>query len=279
MAGRDSITRIAAWILLAGMVALSASSCATKKFILTLHDENMSKNREIESRLANLERSVAHIDSMANEQYGLLRGTRAVVSNQSKNQEDYILSISARLDNINHLMNDLSQKLQAIQLYGGMESSPSKTPGAPETAPKNNTPSSSGSYNPISASPSVDPKELYNTALTDFNDGDYDSAEMRFVAFLIQFPKNELAPNAQFWLGEVDFAQKKYDLAITEFDKVVKSYPESEKAPTALLKIADAQIELGKKGDAKKTLIRITKEYKNSDDAKKARDRLRKIGK
>jgi tol-pal system protein YbgF len=279
MAGRDSMTRIAAGILLAGMVAISASSCATKKFMLTLHDESMTKDRDIESRLANLERRVAHIDSMTNEQYGLLRGTRAVVSNQSKSQEDYILSVSARLDNINHLMNELNQKLQAIQLYGGVDSAaPKSTPDSEPDASKGSAPSSSGSYNPISSNAQVDPKELYNTALSDLNNGDYDNAEMRFVAFLIQFPRHELAANAQYWLGEVDYAQKKYDLAVTEFGKVVKNYPEAEKVPAALLKTAYAQIELGKKAEAKKTLNIIIKEHKNSEEFKAARDKLRKLG-
>lgn len=268
------MTRIAAGILLAGMVAVSISSCATKKFILTLHEETMTKNREIESRLAYLERSVSHIDSMTNEQFGLLRGTRAVVSSQSKTQEDYILSISARLDNINHLMNDLSQKLQSIQMYGGMDSSAPKSPNAPDSG----STQPSGSYNPISSALTVDPKVLYNDALADFNNNNYDTAEGRFITFLIQFPKHELAPNAQYWLGEVDYAQKKYDLAVAEFDKVVKNYPQSEKAPAALFKMALAQVGLGKKGDAKATLNRIIKEYKTSPEYKLARDQLRKIG-
>ncbi len=266
-------------IILAGMVAVTASSCATKKFMLTLHDETMTKDRDMESRLAHLERTVAHIDSMTNEQYGLLRGTRAVVSNQSKSQEDYILSISARLDNVNHLMNELNQKLQAIQLYGGVDSGAPKTPGAPgDDGSGGASAAPSGSYNPIASSPSVDPKELYNTALSDLNNSDYENAEMRFMAFLIQFPKHELAANAQYWLGEVDYAQKKYDLAVTEFDKVIKNYPESEKISAALLKMAYAQIELGKKADARKNLNRIIKEYRKSEEYNPAREKLRRLG-
>ncbi len=97
------------------------------------------------------------------------------------------------------------------------------------------------------------------------------------MAFLVQFPQHELAGNAQYWLGEVDYSQKKYELAISEFDKVIKNYPKSEKVPAALLKTAYANIELKKKPAATAILRQIIKEYKNSEEAKLARDRLRKL--
>lgn len=277
MARRDSKARIVAGIILAGAVLIFSPSCATKKFMLTLHGENMAKNREIETRLADLERTVAHIDSLNVEQYRQMMATRAYVGNQSQSQQENINSISARLDNINRILNDLNQKLQAIQLYGGVETPSSKTPGGPSDY----TDSSplAGGYNPISPSTAaVDPKEVYNTALADLNNGKYDLAESRFMAFIIQFPSHELAGNAQYWLGEVDYAQKRFALAVTEFEKVIDNYPKSEKVPASLLKMAYAQIEIGRKTEAAKTLRKLLKEYRNTDEAKLGREKLRKLG-
>ena len=70
----------------------------------------------------------------------------------------------------------------------------------------------------------------------------------------MQFPKHELAGNAQYWLGEAVYGQQKYDLAITEFEKVLKNYSKSIKVPAALLKIGYAQFELGETKTATKTL-------------------------
>ncbi len=247
----------------------------------TLHEESMSKNMEIESRLGTLEQSVAKIDSIVGEQYRLIMGTRAIVGTQSQSQQNNILNISARLDNIYQMMNEMNQKLQAIQLYGGMEvptPQTSSAAGAPGFAsPGGEVAATQPSYAPIPPSSNVDPMEVYNAALADLKNGNYAIAESRFIAFLIQFPKHDMAGNAQYWLGEVDYAQKKFDLAIAEFEKVIKNYPKSEKVPAAMLKMAFAQAELGQKKTASATLQKLIKAYPKADEAKIARTKLREL--
>ncbi len=261
----------------AGIIVLS--SCATKKDILTLHAESTAQNKQIENRLAVIDRSVATVDSLTRDQYKLINGMRAISGTQSQSQQDRMVSIEARLDNVYYLMKELNQKLQAIQLYGGVETpAPKSAPAQPDSLNTGQPGQASTSqYTPLLNSQSADPKELYNVALADLNHGDFVLAESRFVAFLVQFPQHELAGNAQYWLGEVDYSQKKYELAISEFDKVIKNYPKSEKVPAALLKTAYANIELKKKPAATAILRQIIKEYKNSEEAKLARDRLRKL--
>lgn len=283
MTRRDSIIRVLSGVVLTGAVLLLSPSCATKGFMRTLHEESMAKNREIESRLAALEATTAVIDSMTQEQYGLIRGTRAVVSNQSQNQQENLLSVSARLDNLYTLMNELNQKLQAIQLYGGLEAPPQQaapSPGSPsDTTSSSGSDTSAGSpsYTPVTPS-SVDPNEVYNSALKDLNEKDYDLAESRFMAFLIQFPRHELAGNAQYWLGEVDYGKQQYDLAISGFQKVIENYPKSEKVAAAMLKMGYAQIEVGKKNAGIATLRKLVKEHKGTQEAKLATAKLRKLG-
>lgn len=277
MLGRGHSSRVGMGVMLAGVALLLFQSCATKKDILALHAETTAQNKQVESRLAALERSVAALDSMTREQYRLMMGTRAIMGNQSQNQQDQIQSLSARLDNIYYLMRELNQKLQAIQLYGGLEAAPPKTAARSDTA-ITSSPTPQQSYNPITSTTNVDPKEVYNQALEDLNKSDYVLAENRFMAFLIQFPNHELAGNAQYWLGEVDYTQKKYALAITEFEKVIRNYPSSDKVPAALLKVAFAHIELGKQNTGITILRQIIKDYKDSAEAKLARDKLKKLG-
>jgi len=246
--------------------------------MLTLQEETMAKNREIESRLDILEKSVAGVDSLAREQYRLLMGTRAIVGNQSQSQQDNILNISARLDNIYQMMNELNQKLQAIQLYGGLESPAQHVPSAPDSASGREVTTGQPVFSPIAPPSNVNPQEVYDAALADLNNQNYSYAESRFMAFLIQFPKHELAGNAQYWLGEVDYAQKKYDLAISEFEKVIENFPKSEKIPASLLKIGFAQIELKKRNTGRATLQKLIKEYPKSDEAKLARAKVKQLG-
>ncbi len=261
----------------AGIVLFS--SCATKKDILALHAESIAQNQQIENRLAVLDRSVARVDSIAREQYKLINGMRAISGTQSQSQQSRMVSIEARLDNVYYLMKELNQKLQAIQLYGGIEEPAPRTAAAQPDSQGSAQPGSASTqkYSPLANTQSADPKEVYNAALADFNNGDLVLAESRFVAFLVQFPQHELAGNAQYWLGEVDYNQKKFEQAISEYDKVVKNYPQSPKVPAALLKTAYANIELKKKKEATAILRKIIKDFKNTEEAKLAQTRLRKL--
>lgn len=274
---RGSLKKIISAVLLTGASMTLLSSCATKKFVQTLHEESMAKDGEIEARLMaldRLERSIAVLDSITREQNRLIMGTRAYVGTQTQSQYDNILSLSARLENITQMLNELNGKVEAIQLYGGVDTPGSSAGGGADTSGTSAKPV----YSPVPAQ-SVDPRELYTAALADYNGQSYTLAESRFMAFLIQFPAHELAGNAQYWLGEIDYACKKYDLAVTEFQKLIDTYPASEKIPAAMLKMGYAQIELGQKNTGIAILKKLTKDFPTSDEAKLASTKLKKLGK
>jgi len=67
--------------------------------------------------------------------------------------------------------------------------------------------------------------------------GQTQRARELFEEFLQKFSKDELAPNAQYWLGETYYAEKKWNEAIVEFQKVIKDFKGSDKVPDALVKI------------------------------------------
>src|SRR5207237_393498 len=67
--------------------------------------------------------------------------------------------------------------------------------------------------------------------------GDTGAARQLFNEFLGKYKSDELAGNAQYWLGETYYAEKRWNEAIAEFQKVLKEHKKSEKTPDALLKI------------------------------------------
>lgn len=260
------------------IIALLSVSCATQKDFLELRREMHEQNINVESHLLSIEQSVAVLDSLIREQYRLSRSLRALLGTQSHEQRDNIELIAARQDDINYLLRELFQKLQAIQLYGGVETKPvaDKSPTTQSATPS--TPASPASPAipavPAAETDKVNPKELYDTALEDIRNERFPLAESRFLSFLMQFPKHELAGNAQYWLGEAVYGQGKYDLAISEFEKVLKKYKKSPKVPAAMLKIGFSQLEQGKKKTAVNTLNRLIKSYPKSEEADLARERL-----
>jgi len=255
-------------------------SCATKRDFVDLRREMLARDEITESRLSSLERAVASVDSLVREQYRISQSLRALMGAQSQDQRDNLELIAARQEEINYQLRQLLEKLQAIQLYGGVETKP---PAETEPPSSRNAvkPPVAAAAPPTPPSPlprtdtvKVDPNELYNAALEDVRNKRFQLAESRFLSFLMQFPKHELAGNAQYWLGEAVYGQGKYELAISEFEKVLKKYKKSPKVPAALLKIGFAQLELNRNKEATKTLNRLIKSYPDSEEADLARQRL-----
>ncbi len=81
------------------------------------------------------------------------------------------------------------------------------------------------------------PNERIDYAVKLFDDGEYEMAIKEFEAILLQFPGNEVADKAQFFLGQSRFKRKEYILAGYEYSKLIKTM-------TASKYIADAQFML-----------------------------------
>ena len=57
------------------------------------------------------------------------------------------------------------------------------------------------------------PKELYDDAFASIKKQQYKTAQAQFEAFLALYPKDALAGNAQYWLGESFFAERSFDVS------------------------------------------------------------------
>jgi tol-pal system protein YbgF len=93
-------------------------------------------------------------------------------------------------------------------------------------------------------------KQLYESAYGYLLQQDYASAQAGFSDFLKTYPKDPLAPNALYWLGETHYVQRNYADAAEAFDLVISAYGSSNKAPDAQLKRGMSLAQLGKKQDA-----------------------------
>jgi len=94
------------------------------------------------------------------------------------------------------------------------------------------------------------PKELYEMAYGYLLQQDYSAAQSGFSEFLKTYPKDRLAPDALYWLGEVHYVQRNFANAAEAFDLVTSAYGSSSKAADALLKRGMSLAQLGKKQEA-----------------------------
>ena len=105
------------------------------------------------------------------------------------------------------------------------------------------------------------PEKDYETAYNQLGQGDYAGAEAGFSAFLKRYPKQALAPQAAYWLGETFYARGMMEQASAKFADTYKQYPNGAKAPDSLLKLGMSLGRLGRTQQACLTLAELGKQF------------------
>lgn len=107
-------------------------------------------------------------------------------------------------------------------------------------------------------------KQLYEAAYGHLLQQDYPAAETAFNEFLQRFPNDQLAGNAQYWLGETYFVRGQFKAAANAFLKGYQSYGRSVKAPDSLLKLAMSLDRLGQKDAACSSYSELSVKFPNA---------------
>lgn len=99
----------------------------------------------------------------------------------------------------------------------------------------------------------VDPKiakEKFFKAYEFLKKQEYEKAEVALGNFIKEYPKNEYAANAYYWLAESFSLRKRYDKAAVNYLQSFSKFPTSSKADLSMLKLAIALNKLNKKKES-----------------------------
>jgi tol-pal system protein YbgF len=154
-----------------------------------------------------------------------------------------------------NLYGDLEKRLAALETLGGVGAS--GTPGA----------MGSGSA-----------QATYDAGLAALRGGSYDKAITSFREVVTNYPTDDLASNAQFWIGESYYTKGDLESAVTAYRKVLADWPDSRKAPDAMVKLGFSLSDMKRTADARKTLEEVISKYPGTSAAQLAADRLKRLG-
>ena len=116
----------------------------------------------------------------------------------------------------------------------------------------------------------------YEAALNQFKAGKYKEAAAAFNAFGKNHPDSDLAPSAQYWLGNAYYGLRDCKNAADAHKVVAAKWPDHPKAPDALLNMAACQQELGNTKGAQQTLEALAAKYPGTPAGDAAKKRLKK---
>lgn len=100
------------------------------------------------------------------------------------------------------------------------------------------------------ALPEGPPDQQYEFARSLLTRGDYDNAELAFLAFLESHADHPLAGNAQYWLGEAYYVRRDFPRAAAAFLAGYRNYGDGSKGPDSLVKLGMALASMGQTSEA-----------------------------
>ncbi len=113
----------------------------------------------------------------------------------------------------------------------------------------------------VAATGSGDPRTDYDAAYAYILQRQYERAEMGFRQFLQSHPRDRLASDATFWLGESYLQRQRHREAAEQFLKVSTEYAQSQKAPDAMLRLGIALNALGARDQACATFAELERKF------------------
>jgi TolA-binding protein len=199
-------------------------------------------------------------------------------SGQFQSLNDSVDELKSRMGKLDKAISDLQGQLQNIQ--NPPQAVPGVQPGAGATEPgAGGGPAAQGGPGAAPAAPQAPPlQETYQAGLRDFNTGRFQVAQGEFQDVLTYYPQDDLAGNAQFYLGEIAYQQKDYPTAVKSYNAVLESFSGSPKAGAAQYHKALALLAQGKRDAGIRELRALIQRRPQTPEADQARHKLNGMG-
>ncbi|MGZ3461222.1 MAG: tetratricopeptide repeat protein, partial [Archangium sp.] len=125
----------------------------------------------------------------------------------------------------------------------------------------------------------TDKKEFLALAQDKAKGGDVALARQLYSEFLKKWPKDPLAAEAHYGLGETYFSEDKCREALPEYGKLLQDYPKAESTPNAYLRSSECFKKLKMQDESRLALEELVKGYPKTEAAKTAKARLAELDK
>jgi tol-pal system protein YbgF len=249
--------------------------------ILLMQDQIRALQRSQDEKLAAMQVLVQQILDSANKANTSVAVLDSALRDRMREQEKMlgapVANLGAKVDTmstdfagVREAVADLSARMGKLQNQIADVNSAVKMMAAPPPPP----PTDAGAQAAGGPPSGVSAETLYNGAMRDKTAGNSDLAIEGFQNYLKWFGNTDLAPNAQYYIGEIKYLRGDLDGALMAFDTLLEKYPDNPKTSDAMLQKGRALVKAGFKAEARQEFTSLIKKFPNHDNAAKARTEL-----
>lgn len=228
--------------------------------------------RDQDAAIADLRQRISDLEQALRQSTGqseqLLMQVRVLTDRLDRQQKDF----DYKLCTISSQLLTSGTDPNAIPCNGGPASTPQSS-GYPAAPTSGNAPASGGSLGTLPANqdttgpaaPGGDSaRGEYDEAMNLLARARYGEARAAFRGFADNNPKDPLAPQAVYWVGNIAYVQKDYQNAASAFAEQIKKYPSSPQGAESMLKLGLSLIAMGEKKEGCLTLGAIKGKFKQA---------------
>jgi len=185
-----------------------------------------------------------------------------------------VLDMNARMAKLDAKMADLQNLINTIQ----------HPPAAPPPTDANLGGSAPGlttqaqTQAPSGPPPGMQGDVLYTNAVRDHTANKDDIAMQEFNDYLKYFGTTQLAPNAQFYIGDIYYRKQDYANALQAFDAVLEHYSDNFKTPDAHYMKGRCLMQMDRRDSAAREFREVIQRYPDAPIAAQAKARLKDLG-
>ncbi|MBI2307291.1 MAG: tol-pal system protein YbgF [Rhodocyclales bacterium] len=220
-------------------------------------------------------RQIAELRARSNERFDTQSKAQIDLSNQIEQLKGEVARLRGQVETLNYELDTAKKRQQDfyIDLDGRLrkfETTASEArPGGDAAAPAAGQP-------PAQKADPAEEARAYEAALNLFKAGKYKESAAAFDSFVKEHPDSDLAPSAQYWLGNSHYGLRDCKKAIDAQKLVIARWGSHPKAADAMLNMASCQQEQGDAKAAKQTLEMLVAKYPGTPAAEAAAKRLKK---
>ena len=235
----------------------------------------------MDTRFGVIQHLVEQTADDANRMTATVNGLQQKINAQSETGGGKLDTVSGQVQSLNDSVDELKSRIakldksiQDLQTQTQNAQNPA-TAGAPAGA----MPAANGSGAPGPAANQAPPlQETFQAAYRDYNAAKYEVATGEFQDVIHYYPMDDLAGQAQFYLGEIAYRQQNYADAVKAYNNVLEGFPGSPRASTAQLRKGFALLQEGKKDQGIRELRLLIQRHPQTPEAAQARTKLNGLG-
>jgi tol-pal system protein YbgF len=244
------------------LAALFGESDEEKAARLQHESDQDSQISDLTQRIHDLERALQQTTGQNEQLSQRIRELSQRIDQQQKDFNYKLCALAAQQLGAGTSANETGSALPCDT--SGQTSAAPLAGGAPQGSPPT---ASGGTLGTLPANDQPSSKSQFDEAMNLLARAQYDDARAAFQGFADANPKDPLAPQAVYWVGNIAFVQKDYAAASQAFAQEIKNYPTSVQGPESTLKLGQSLIALGKKKEGCVFLGAIKTKYKHAPES------------